>query len=65
LNHFNSFYLIPNLKVDNVSVSLKEDGEQLIIKVVLELPPRDSCKIRVSLLSRYGMWDDYLIYEFK
>lgn len=40
-----------------VSLSLKEAGEQQITIVVLALPPSDSCKIRVSFESLYGMWD--------
>ena len=48
----------PKRKVLMVSESLKEDGVQLMIKVVRELPPRDSWSIRVSLESRYGMCDD-------
>lgn len=46
----------PNSKVDLVSASLKLAGEQHIIIVVLAFPPRDSCKILVSLESLYGMW---------
>uniref|UniRef100_A0A671PTE8 Uncharacterized protein n=1 Tax=Sinocyclocheilus anshuiensis TaxID=1608454 RepID=A0A671PTE8_9TELE len=34
-----------------VSASLKEDGEQQITIVVLQFPPRESCKILVILLS--------------
>ena len=45
---------IPKRSVDSVSASLYDDGEQLMISVVRELPPRDSCRIRVSLESRYG-----------
>jgi hypothetical protein len=50
-------YLLPNSSVDFVSDSLKEAGEQQMMIVVLALPPSDSCKILVSLESRYGMWD--------
>lgn len=32
----------PNLSVDLVSSSLKVDGEQVMIKDVIEFPPRDS-----------------------
>lgn len=32
-------YLWPNIRVDRVSCSLKEDGEQQMIMVVLALPP--------------------------
>ena len=46
------FARIPNRRVESVSASLYEDGEQLMISVVLELPPRDSCNIRVSFESR-------------
>ena len=35
-----------------------DDGEQLMMTVVRALPPSDSCKSRVSLLSRYGMCFD-------
>ena len=45
-------YLCPNCRVDFVSASLYDAGEQQITMVVLALPPSDSCKIRVSLLSR-------------
>ena len=30
-----------------------------MIKVVRELPPRDSCRILVSFESRYGTWLDF------
>jgi len=36
------FALAPNLKVPTVSSSLKLDGEQVMIRHVLELPPKDS-----------------------
>ena len=42
--------LSPNLKVDKVSLSLYILGEQVIIKQVLELPPKDSCKTLVKFL---------------
>lgn len=32
-----------------------------MIKVVRLLPPSDSCRIRVNLESRYGIWADYTI----
>jgi hypothetical protein len=35
-------YRVPNRSVETVSASLYEDGEQLIMRVVLELPPNDS-----------------------
>lgn len=43
---------IPKRRVESVSDSLYEAGEQLMISVVRELPPRDSWRIRVSLESR-------------
>ena len=49
---------IPNLRVDRVSGSLKDEGEQLMMRVVLELPPSDSCNIRVSFESLYGTCED-------
>ena len=49
-------YLLPKSRVDLVSDSLKDAGEQQIIMVVRALPPRDSCKIRVNLESLYGIW---------
>jgi len=36
------FALAPNLRVEIVSSSLKLEGEQVMIRQVLELPPRDS-----------------------
>jgi hypothetical protein len=50
---------IPKRRVPNVSASLYEEGEQLMMRVVLELPPRDSCRIRVNLESLYGMCADF------
>lgn len=35
-------HLSPNRSVDIVSESLYEDGEQLMMSVVFELPPNDS-----------------------
>lgn len=49
------FARIPNRRVDKVSASLYAEGEQLMIRVVRELPPSDSCRIRVSFESRYGI----------
>lgn len=49
-------YLRPKSKVDLVSDSLNDAGEQQIIIVVRAFPPKDSCKIRVNFESRYGMW---------
>ena len=46
------FARIPKRRVDSVSDSLYEAGEQLMIKVVLELPPSDSWRIRFSFESR-------------
>ena len=46
--------LVPNLSVLKVSWSLKECGEHVTIRHVLELPPRDSDKILVNFDSRYG-----------
>lgn len=43
---------MPKRNVPRVSDSLYDDGEQLMMRVVREFPPRDSCKIRVSLESR-------------
>lgn len=43
---------LPKSKVDFVSDSLKLAGEQQMIIVVLALPPKDSCRILVSLESR-------------
>jgi len=48
-------HLLPKSKVDFVSDSLKDAGEQQIIIVVRAFPPNDSCNIRVSFESRYGM----------
>lgn len=50
-------YLLPKSSVLLVSLSLNEAGEQQITMVVLAFPPSDSCKIRVSFESRYGMCD--------
>lgn len=49
---------MPNLSVEIVSASLYDEGEQLMISVVLELPPSDSWSMRVNLESRYGMCVD-------
>ena len=43
------FALTPNFKVDIVSAKLYILGEQVTIKVVLELPPKVSYKILVNL----------------
>ena len=42
----------PNFNVEVVSSILSFAGEHAIIKAVLELPPSDSYKTLVSLLSR-------------
>ena len=44
--------LAPNHKVDTVSSSLNDEGEQVIMRHVLELPPSDSYKTLVSLESQ-------------
>ena len=49
-------YLCPNMRVDLVSASLYTEGEQQMMMVVRQLPPRESCRMRVILLSRYGTW---------
>uniref|UniRef100_A0A3Q3DED7 Uncharacterized protein n=1 Tax=Hippocampus comes TaxID=109280 RepID=A0A3Q3DED7_HIPCM len=41
-------------KVDLVSASLKDEGEQQMTMVVRQFPPRESCRILVILLSLYG-----------
>lgn len=52
-------YRWPNIRVDFVSASLKMDGEQQIMIVVRQFPPRESWSILVILLSLYGTWDFY------
>jgi len=42
----------PNISVETVSSRLSKAGDAAIIRVVLELPPRDSERMRVSLESR-------------
>ena len=49
-----AFARMPNLRVEMVSASLNADGEQVIIRAVLALPPSESCSTRVSLESLYG-----------
>jgi hypothetical protein len=49
------FARMPKRSVESVSASLYDDGEQLMTSVVRELPPSDSCRMRVSFESRYGM----------
>jgi len=53
-------HLCPNISVDLVSASLKTEGEQQMTMVVLQFPPRESWRIRVILLSRYGTCVFYL-----
>uniref|UniRef100_A0A673FY60 Uncharacterized protein n=1 Tax=Sinocyclocheilus rhinocerous TaxID=307959 RepID=A0A673FY60_9TELE len=48
-------FALRHTEVDLVSASLKAEGEQQMNMVVLQFPPRESCRIRVILLSRYGM----------
>lgn len=47
--------VVPNLSVDIVSITLYGDGEHVMIRAVLELPPRDSESSLVNLDSLYGM----------
>ena len=51
------FARVPNLRVDSVSGTLYDDTDAVTIRAVLALPPRESWRSRVSLESRYGMWD--------
>lgn len=44
-------HLWPNMRVDLVSASLNTEGEQQITIVVLQFPPKESCRILVILLS--------------
>ena len=50
----------PKSSVDLVSDSLYEAGDEQMTMTVRAFPPRDSCKILVSLLSRYGMCFCYI-----
>jgi hypothetical protein len=43
---------MPKRRVESVSASLYEAGEQLMMSVVRELPPSDSCRMRVNFESR-------------
>ena len=52
--------LWPKRQVESVSWSLKGLGEQVTIRHVFELPPRDSLSIRVSFDSRYGICEIFL-----
>ena len=47
---------IPNLNVEIVSEILLGWGEQVTIKLVLELPPKLYCRTLVNLESLTGMW---------
>lgn len=49
-------HLLANLRVDRLSANASMAGLIMHIMVVLQLPPRLSSRMRVSLLSRYGMW---------
>ena len=55
-----AFARIPNRRVEMVSASLKAEGEHVMIREVLALPPSESYSTRVSLESRYGTWEDFL-----
>ena len=50
--------LAPNLRVESVSSRLYLAGLQVMIRLVCALPPRDSCKTLVNLLSLYGICVD-------
>jgi len=47
--------LVANFNVDYDSPKASDDGETIAIIVVLQLPPRLSSKILVSLESLYGI----------
>lgn len=47
-----AFARLPKSRVEIVSSILSRAGEQLMIKAVRELPPRDSCSTRVSFEER-------------
>lgn len=49
------FALKPNLKAISVSDPSIKEGETLIIKLVIEFPPRLYCKSLVSFESLYGI----------
>lgn len=49
-------HLLANFKVDRLSAKASMAGLIMHIIVVLQLPPKLSSSMRVSLLSRYGMW---------
>lgn len=46
---------IPKRRVDRVSGSFYEDGVQLMISVVQKFPPKDPCKMHLSLESSYSI----------
>ena len=48
---------VANLRVLKLSLKASLEGEIIAIMVVLQLPPRLSSKIRVTLESLYGMWE--------
>lgn len=50
------YYLAPNRRLLKVSSALNTWGEAVITKVVLVLPPKDSCKILVNFESLKGTW---------
>lgn len=47
---------LANSRVDRVSPMLTAEGDTLAMMTVLLLPPSESRRMKVSLLSRYGMW---------
>ena len=49
------FALLAKSRVESVSPTLIKDGETFAIITVLLFPPRESLKMKVSLLSLYGM----------
>ena len=53
--------LLPNRIVESVSRSLYLLYEQVITRQVYEFPPSDSCKMRVSFESLYGMKEPFLL----
>lgn len=46
---------IPNRRVDSVSDSLYDAGEQLMMSVVREFPPSDSDSYQLCTISRYSL----------
>ena len=51
---------LPNLSDESVSAALSMLGEQQMMRVVRALPPSESWRARVSLLSRNGTWPPIL-----